>query len=168
MSDKMIPVGVVIERRDSTNKWVDNTWAVAGILPGAPPVEEWKKLNEGEGWEHYHAATLPLELYKGETEGYRYNLSQNPPRVYVILRQGEEAGEHDVEAFLVTACPYEAMSYAESGDEIVEGIPMPEPMISWAQEFVNAHHVDEPFKKRKNKKHKTDEARHGPRPGLER
>ncbi len=59
--------------------------------------------------------------------------------------------DHDVVPFLVTACPYEAESYIESGDEIVEGVPMPDVVLAWVEDFVEAHHVEEPFKKRKRK-----------------
>ena len=54
--------------------------------------------------------------------------------------------------FLVTVCPYEAESYTESGEEIVEGVPMPPEILGWVQAFVDTHHVDQPFKKRKQKK----------------
>jgi len=84
------------------------------------------------------------------------------------LQQGEEADEKDVIPFLVTACPYEAMGYSESGDEIVDGAQMPAPLIAWIQGFIDDFHVDEPFKKRKNKRYDPNEARRGPRPGLER
>jgi len=135
------------------------------VIPGAAPVEKWVPLRQGEGWTHFHAATLDLELFRGETEGYRANLSQNPPQVFVVLRPSEEADEPDVVPFLVTACPYEAESYIESGDEIVEGVVMPDEIAAWVQEFVTRHHVDVPFKKRRNKRHRSErgEARRGRR-----
>ncbi len=167
MADGGIPLGVIIERKDAHNQWQDNIWSVVDVQLGASPIEDWVKLKDGDGWEHYHAATLMLELFKGETEGYRYNLSQDPPQVYVVLQQDDEAGDKEVIPSLVTVCPYEAMGYAESGDEIVDGAVMPAPLISWVQGFIDDFHVDEPFKKRKNKRHDPNETRRGPRPGLE-
>jgi hypothetical protein len=162
-----IPLGIVVERKDSSNPWIEYSWSTVDVLPGAPSVVEWKRLSQGGGWERYHAATLTLELFKGETEGYRYNLTQEEPKIYVVLRQGEEAGEADIVPFLATACPHEAMGYGESGDEIVDGVPMPAKLISWVQGFVDQYHVDEPFKKRKNKRYDPNDPRHGPRPRIE-
>ncbi len=146
-----LPTGVVVERREVDNRWQDHAWRPVAVIPGAPPVEEWRVLHRGEGWVHYHAATLELELHRKETEGYRVNLAQSPPVVFVVLRPGEEDGEHDFEPFLVTVCPYEALDYGESGEEIVEGVPMPDEVAAWVQAFVDEHHVDVPFKKRKRK-----------------
>ncbi|MCP5366167.1 MAG: DUF3305 domain-containing protein [Hyphomicrobiales bacterium] len=151
-ADQSMPMGVVIERRRIDNPWQDHAWMPVAVIPGAGPVADWVALAEGADWVHFHAATLDLELFRGETEGYRYNLSQPRPTVFVVLRRGEEADEPDVVPFLVTACPYEAEGYLESGDEIVEGVTMPDQVVAWVQDFVDRHHVDVPFKKRKNRR----------------
>jgi len=151
-SEKM-DIGVVVERRDIDNRWADYSWHPVAVIPGAPPLEnpnEWRLLRSGEGWSQFLVGTLELELFRGETEGYRANLSSQP-FIYVVLAQGEEADEPDVVPFLVTACPYEAESYTESGEEIVEGVPMPPEVEAWICTFVDAHHVEQPFKKRKRK-----------------
>ena len=59
---------------------------------------------------------------------------------------------HDFVPFLVTACPYEAQDYLDSGDDIVEPVAMPAAVIAFVQEYVDRHHVDEPFHKRKRKR----------------
>tara|TARA_E500000331_G_scaffold358091_1_gene422643 strand:- start:1703 stop:1867 length:165 start_codon:yes stop_codon:yes gene_type:complete len=41
-----------------------------------------------------------------------------------VLGRGEDADEPKLLLFLVTICPYEAESYTESGEEIVEGMIM--------------------------------------------
>ncbi len=163
MADGFISIGIVIERRESDNPWLDYTWTPVSVLPGAKPIDAWLKIDEGEGWERYHARTLALELFKGETEGYRYNLSQETPLVYVVMQAGDELGDAEYEPCHATLCPYEAMGYAESGDEMVEGVPMPAALITWAQGFVDMYHVDEPFKKRKNKKFDHSGGRRAPR-----
>lgn len=146
-------VGVVVERRDSDSRWVDHVWAPVAVIPNPPDVgEPWHELRKGDGWAHFLARTLTLEIFRGETEGYRENLQQPRPAVFVVLRQGEEREDNDVEPFRVTVCPHEAMGYIESGDEIVEGVPMPDEVTTWLQSFVDHHHVDEPFRKRKNKR----------------
>ena len=149
-----MPLGVVVERREIDNPWCDHTWRPVAVIPGAPEIEDWHLIREGEGWAHFHAGTLSLELFPREAEGYRLNLSKPTPAVYVVLRVGEEAEDHEVEPFLVTACPYEAQDYLDAGDEIVEGVAMPDPVIAWLQDFVDRHFREERFVKRKRKKWK--------------
>jgi len=147
-------VGIVVEQREIDNPWQDYSWSPVGVLPGAATDEDgnWKLLRKGEGWSHFLAGTLDIELFRGETEGYRYNLSNDPPQVYVVLSPGEEADDPDVVPFLVTICPYEAESYSENGDDIVEGVEMPDEICGWVQDFIDKYHVDVPFQKRKQKK----------------
>ena len=151
-----IEIGVVVERREIDNPWQDHTWSAVAVIPGAEPVDEWRLLARDEGWAQYHAATLPLELHRSETEAYRTNLADNPPRVYVLLREDEEDNDHEVFPFLVTVSAYEAQDYLDS-DDIVDGVTMPDAVIAWVQAFIDAHHVDKPFYKRKRKRHETDE-----------
>jgi hypothetical protein len=164
-ADAAMPISAVIERRASGSPWDDHEWRPIGILPYAAP-ERGKLLAEGDGWSHFQSGTLDLELFRGETEGYLTNLSQTPPVVYVILRRNEGGDGLEFEPFLATVCPYEAMGYTAGGDEIVEGVPMPPEIVVWLREFVERHHVDQPFLKRKNKRHEDEYG--GKRPRSER
>jgi hypothetical protein len=156
-ADAVMPVGIVVERRKTDHPWQDHDWRAIGVLAHFAP-ERWKLLAEGDGWAQFHAGTLNIELHRGETEGYLVNLSQKPPVVYVVLRPGEEEGDEDIEPFLATVCPYEAMSYEEGGEQIVTGVPMPPEVCAWVAEFVARYHVDVPFKKRRNRRHDDDGA----------
>ncbi|MEO3429380.1 DUF3305 domain-containing protein [Pelagibius sp. CAU 1746] len=151
-----MPLGVVIERQRSDHPWIDFNWRPVAVVPGAPVLDsqgEWTELRRGEGWVQYHCGTLRLELFRAETESYKVNLSQNPPCIYVLLRRDDDPeSPHSYLPFLVTASPYEAQDYLDSGEEIVEPVPMPEDVAAFVQAFVDAHHVDEVFTKRKRKK----------------
>ena len=95
-ADDSIPVGIVVERREIDNPWQDYTFSPVAVIPGAPPMEttdEWKEIQHGDGWIHYHAGTLELELFRGETDGYRTNLSSPQPYRYIVMTPGEEADE---------------------------------------------------------------------------
>ncbi len=39
--------------------------------------------------------------------------------------------------------------YDDTEDDVVGGVPMPDQVIARVQDFVDEHHVDVPFKKRK-------------------
>ena len=152
-----MPLGVVIERREMDNPWQKLAWLPVAVIPGAGEVEDWTELERGKGYVRFHAATLPLELFRKETEAYRYNLSNDPPRIYVVVREEEDGDdEHNMRPFLVTASPYEAQDYLDSGEEIVEGVTMPEGVVAWVQAFVDRHHEDEPFRKRRRRRHDDD------------
>lgn len=159
-----IQLGVVVERRRSRSPWQEWIWRPVSVIAGAPALgsagaletagetageTEWRELVRGDDWTQYHAANLPLELHRAETEAYRINLGQKPPRVFVVLRPTTEPGPHPYRPLLITASPEEAEGYLESGDEIVEGVPMPDAVIAWLRAFVERHHVEQPFVKRK-------------------
>lgn len=163
-ADAVMSVSVVIERRATDNQWDDHLWRPVGVLPRTD-LERGKLLAEGEGWTQYYGGDLNIELFRGETDGYRTNLSQDPPVVYVVLRRTAGGEELEFEPFMATVCPYEAMNYSEGNDDVVEGVPMPPDVMDWLREFVAAHHVDKPFVKRKNKRHKNGERGPQPHPG---
>ena len=74
--------------------------------------------------------------------------------VYVMLSVSDDPDDaREVELALVTASPYDAQDYLDSGEDILEGVPMPDGVIAWVQSFVDRHHVDEPFYKRKRKRY---------------
>ncbi len=164
--DKLVsmPVGIVVERRELNNRWQKIAWKPIGVLPGAGPVDGSKVLLSGEGWTHFHMATLPLELHRKETLAYKTNLNVNPPRLFVVLRINDDpAVKDDVSPFLVTASAFQAQDYLDAGDDIVEGVVMPDAIVAWVQAFCDHHHVDEPFKKRKRKRYNPDDVGFGRR-----
>ena len=155
-----MPLGVVIERRELDNRWQRFGWKSVAVIPGAPRVDQWRELVRGERFVRWHAGTLPLELHRSETEAYRVNLSGRSPAIYVVLRNiepSEKTAGNDVGPFALTASPYDAEGYME-GDYLVEAVPMPEGLIAWVQAFVERHHVDQPFEKRKRKRTEANDA----------
>lgn len=148
-----MPLGIVIRRVPGVTRWVSHVWKAVAVLPGAGDVS-WKELRrDGEAVE-YHAATLSLELFRTETEAYLHGLSTQTPSIYVVMRESE--GEDPLEFVLATASPYEAQDYADTGEELVEKVPMPEGLIAWIRNFVQLHHADEVFIKRRRDKARVD------------
>lgn len=162
-----LPMGIVIERRRSNNRWIDHEWLPVAVVPSAPPLDPsgpWRKLTDGDGWVQYHAGTLEMQVHRADVEAYADNLSSERPAVFVVLRP-DESGEHEVKPYAVTVSPYEAESYAGSGEEIVEAVPMPEQVEEWLAEFVTAHPPPAPFRKRKQKRKFDAEPDEPPRVG---
>jgi hypothetical protein len=149
-----MPLGVVVRRMPGVTRWAKWSWRAVAVLPGAGSAN-WAVLRtEGEAVE-YHAATVSLELHGSDTEAYLTGLSAETPCIYVVMRDGAE-GEHGIEVLLVTASPYEAQDYCDSGEEIVERVPMPHGLVAWVRDFVNAHHEEEVFVKRRRDKKRVD------------
>jgi len=148
-----LTLGVVLRRQPGVTRWAKHAWKAAAVLPGAGSAD-WKELRRDGEVVEFHAATLPFTLHRTDTEAYMQGLSDNPPAVYVVMR--ECAGETPLEIVLVTASPYEAQDYADTGEELVEKVPMPEGLVAWVRDFALAHHEDEVFIKRKRDKKRVD------------
>ena len=71
----------------------------------------------------------------------RMNSAQRNRRSNVILRESDEGGPAGLQVVQITASPYEAQDYADSGEEIVEKVPMPQGLLAWVAQFVEAHHI---------------------------
>ncbi len=149
-----MPVGVVVRKTPGVTKWAKWAWKAVAVLPGAGPAD-WRELRrDGESVE-YHAGTLPLVLFRTDTEAYMTALANDPPSVYVVMRPSPTP-DRELDLFLVTASAFEAQDYQDSSEEIVEPVPMPAGMIAWVREWIEFHHEDEKFVKRRRDKFDTD------------
>jgi hypothetical protein len=57
--------------------------------------------------------------------------------------------EPPLDIVAVTADPAEGESFTQSGDDLVEAVPMPPAVREIVEAFVAEHHVERPFVKRK-------------------
>lgn len=154
-NSQTIPVGVVMRRTPGVTKWVPFSWRAVAVLPGAADAS-WKLMQEEGEAAEFHAATRNVTLYVSDTEAYVHELGARVPSVYVILRQATDQTDGPFEVLEVTASPYEAQDYADSGEELVERVAMPPALLNWVISFVETYHVEEEFVKRKRNKSRTD------------
>ncbi|MDJ1007066.1 MAG: DUF3305 domain-containing protein [Paracoccaceae bacterium] len=156
-----MPLGIVLRRTPGVTRWARHAWKPVGVLPGAGPAE-WRLLREDGEVREYHAATLALELHRTDVEAYKVSLTMEPPAVFVVLRPDDRAdAPADVTVHAVTASAYEAQDYLDSGEEIVEAVPMPEGLVAWLRDFVDGHYEETPFVKRKRDRKRVDLAEDG-------
>jgi len=149
-------VGAVVRRTPGVTQWTRDIWTPVAVIPGAPD-EFWKELvREGEVVD-YHAGTVDMELFRADVEGYLVSLNMKSPSVWVILDR-DESGDSPSGWFVsaITASAYEAQDSLDSGESIVEAVPIPESLAGWIQEFIDLHYIEEPFKKRRRDKHRVD------------
>ncbi len=155
------PLGVVIRRRPGVTRWARWSWQAVAVMPGAPQAD-WRLLREDGETREYHAATPQLTLWAAEAEAYVANLAARTPCIYVVMREVPARGDAPpLEVVLVTASPYEAQDYTDSGEELVEKVPMPPGLLAWVRDFALAHHHEEPFVKRRRDRARTDKVEDG-------
>jgi Protein of unknown function (DUF3305) len=142
-----IPVGVVVERRTAKSQWAQLVWRPVAVLPGVPEAEPWTVLDAQVDHTTYYAGTAEVALYRSDCSNYRINLSAAAPQLWVILRETD--ADPPCRVAVVTADPGEAEAFADSGADLVESVPMPEPICATVFAFVAAHQGDdEVFAKR--------------------
>lgn len=157
-----LAVGVVMRRTPGVTRWAKWAWSVSALIPGAGEAY-WKCLREEGAVAEFHAGTARLTLWRTDAEAYRIALSEPAPAAYVVLRQPPEdaPGDWPYAIRLVTANPHEAMQYAEGGDDVVEKVAMPPALVAWVQDWTDRHFTQEPFVKRKRKRHLEDMVEEG-------
>ncbi len=151
-----LQVGAVVRRTPGVTRWVKDVWKPVAVIPGAPQAF-WKELvREGEVVD-YHAGTVTMDLYRADVEAYLVSLNMIVPSIWVILDR-DETRQSPSGWFVsaITASAYEAQDALDSGESIVEPVPIPESMAAWIKEFIDLHYVEEPFKKRQRNKTKVD------------
>jgi len=153
-----LSLGVVIRRLPGVTRWAKWSWKAIAVLPGSDHGA-WKVLREEDGATEFHAGTLTLSLHAGETEAYIHNLTAKEPSIYVIMRH--RAGDPPLDLVLVTASPYEAQDYTDNGEDIVERVPLPDALRGVIADFIDRHHVEEPFVKRKRDRSRVDRVEDG-------
>jgi hypothetical protein len=143
-----IAVGVIVERRKAASQWIDFVWRPAAVLAGAPEAKPWTLLNNSQDdAASFYAGPAEVTLYRSETSNYRDNLATGTPSLWVTLRP--TGAEPPFEIVRVTADPSEGEAFTETGNDLVDAVPMPEVIRDLVAEFVAEHHVERQFYKRK-------------------
>lgn len=162
-----LPVGIVVERRPSDHPWEDYTWHVVGVIVGAREDagegDTWHEVSRDGDTVRYFAGTATIEMFRREAEAYQVNLNNRTPVVYVVLRDDEDARQ-PLTVHLATVSAFEAQDYLDSGDEIVDTVAMPDPLKAWVARFVDAHHKEEKFVKRKRDEVRIEDHKFGQEP----
>jgi hypothetical protein len=141
-----LPVGVVIERRKATSPWVEFLWRPSAVLDGVPDAQPWTQLVAAGDATAFYAGAAEIELYRSEADNYRLNLVSGAASVWVAM---DATGvEPPYRIATVTADPAEGEALTESGQGLVEAVPMPDTIRHAVAAFVAEHHVEHPFEKR--------------------
>ena len=155
-------VSVIAERRPAVSRWADDVWRIVAVLDGQAAAEPFTQLGEGpDAAARFFVGSTELLLHRKETEAYRINLAGDRV-LYVIMQQ--EDGDSPFALCDVTASPYEAADHLDSGEELVEAMPMSDAIAAWMEAFCDFHHVETPFKKRRRDKVDVEELKFSKEP----
>ena len=147
MARESMEVGVIVERRRLNNPWVDHSWVPVAVLPGAPATPAWTVLDTTPDATRFYAGSVSLGFFRSDTSTYRDNLRSGRPSLWVSLREADSPPGVALQS--VTADPAEGEALTEPGTDIVEQVPMPIEIEARLAAFVEAHHVERVFFKRK-------------------
>jgi hypothetical protein len=142
-----IEVGVVLERRKAKSPWLDVIWEAHAVLAEPASARPGASLGVSGGGELFYAGGATLEAHTIEAGYYRDNLATGDPKLWVVIRPRPDGPTPEV--VKVTCDPTEGEGYTETGWETVNMVPMPEAVQAALAAFVDEHHVDKPFIKRK-------------------
>lgn len=151
-----LQVGAVVRRSPGVTRWVKEIWKPVAVIPGAPEAFWREMVREGEVID-YHAGTVTMELFRADVEGYLVSLNMSTPSIWVILDKdisGQSPSGWVVST--ITASAHEALDALDSGESIVEAVPIPESLAGWIKEFIDKHYIEEPFKKRRRDEIRVD------------
>ncbi|MBU2954896.1 DUF3305 domain-containing protein [Marinobacter sp. F3R08] len=149
-------VGAVVRRSPGVTRWARDIWQPVAVIPGAPDAF-WKEMvREGEIVD-FHAGTVTMELFRADVEGYLVSLNMAVPSAWIILdRDVTSQSPSGWVVSTITASAHEALDALDSGESIVEAVPIPESMAAWIKEFIDKHYIEEPFKKRRRDEIRVD------------
>ncbi len=144
-----IPVGVVIERRKAKSVWAEFLWRPVSVLVGMPSAEPWTPIDTQSETALFYAGETLIELHRTETTFYRENLASAAPKLWVTLRP--TGSEPPYALLAVTADPSEGEAFTDAGNNLVDAVPMPSEIVKIVARFIDEHHVERPFSKRRRK-----------------
>jgi len=141
MAQATLEVGVVGELVQPVTAWGVARWYPRAVLPELPAAAPGTPLPGGQRY----LGPAVLEFHRVETANYRENLATGAPRLWVVLE--------DAAIVAVTADPAEGEGFTEAGvdlaSRVVETVLMPSAIAEALAAFVEEHHVEREFHKRK-------------------
>jgi hypothetical protein len=146
MPKQILRIGVLAELRPPVTRWGSAALRPVAVLPDEPATPPFTRLDATGEVETWYLGARDLTFHSGDTGHHLDNLGGSRPAVWVALR-GTAADAAELVA--VTVDPYEGEGLAGDPALTVEAVPMPPQIAAALADFVQAHHVEIPFKKRK-------------------
>jgi hypothetical protein len=154
MKPEYFSVDVLMERVPIVNRWVNEQWRPAAVVPMdrippgadvvAPGVPE--RMTDGPAGTTWRFPGCAIELHPTEAEGYFLNITSDTPLVFIMWRAAEDGSEPAARVEVVTVS-YNQAGRIMDGGERVDPVPMPEAILEWMRPYVAEHYKPEPRRK---------------------
>lgn len=154
MKPEYFSVDVLMERVPIVNRWVNEQWRPAAVVPvdrvaqradvPAPGVPE--RVADGPSGTTWRFPGCAIELHPTEAEGYFLNITSDTPLVFIMWRAAEDGCEPAARVEIVTVS-YNQAGRIMDGGERVDPVPMPEAILEWMRPYVAEHYKPEPRRK---------------------
>jgi len=139
------PLAVIMQRTVLANRWASEQWETQGVVrDGGAANAEPRVIVERENLMQMLFPGHHLHLARDEAEGYYLNITSPEPKVFVLWRPDEGVARPQ----RLTVSYGEGMRWADSGEQ-VDGVAIPEDLLPWIAQFVEAHYSPEPPKKKR-------------------
>ena len=160
-----IRLGVLADLIQPATKWGEPYWRPSGVMPPHSGHAVGDVLFETEKQKRYFMGNSILTCHASDTEAYVFNFESVVPAIYVVLRRDEERRSGlPWYVHAVTASPYEGQDYADNAEDIVERVEMPPEVAREIMAFVDEHHREQPFRKRKRSEYREENLKFGKEP----
>jgi hypothetical protein len=138
-------LAVIMQRTVLANRWASEQWETKGVVrDGGAASAEPRVIVERENLMQMLFPGHRLHLARDEAEGYYLNLTSPEPKVFVLWRPDEGVARPQ----RLTVSYGEGTRWADSGEQ-VDGVAIPEDLLPWMAQFVEAHYTPEPPKKKR-------------------
>ena len=141
MPQDVLRLGVVAASHPPVTRWSERVLRPVAVMTDLPGLDVGVLMSDRDGVQTVYLGDHGLVLHSGETRHYIDNLTAKQPSVWVALDEGRVS--------VVTVDPYEGEALASDPERVVEAVPMPPVLGGRLDAFIQAHHVEEVFYKRK-------------------
>ena len=155
MPRQLIELGLIARSHPPANRWAERVLRPYAVVMAGPELVPGTLMHEAEGIRTVWMGRIGLNLHSGDSSNYLDNLLSGSPRIWAAM-EGETVQ-------MLTADPYEGESLASDPGRIVEAVPMPADLAAEIAAFTRAHHVEEPFVKRRKDRQPDGNAPRAPR-----
>lgn len=140
--------GIVLERRPATSRWTDWVWSVPEVIIEAPATDGWCEIEARGETRRYLSAPHCLTLHHKMVEAYDSNIETGEPCLWVLLNEADGPEDPGWRVAAITADPHQAIGFLDSGEGLVERVPMPRAVIAWMAEYLKSLPEAPAFRKR--------------------
>ncbi len=137
--NRLWPMTIYLRREARQHsRWLVDHWSLTALesdREAQPQALVCEQRPVAAHCDEYLWRGLSLQLHRDERAAYRFNLSADDPRLFVVCNEEDQR----MRPFVLTASQDLASSYMDGGEEDVFSVPMPPAIQCWIEAFIARH-----------------------------